>query len=243
MPTGIVGVLSHPLDWLEIGAAFKFPMKIEADGTVHYQAPTADLPESHLVPGRDRVTLRQTFPWMVRVGARYIHERFDVEVDFVYEGWSMLEGFEIDMDAELDDGISVQAMPDTQVPKNFRDAWSIRLGGDVEVWPGHLAVRVGGFFQSSAYPENRDTFALDFPYDQQLGVGGGLTWHAWEHLDVHAGYLHVFQWDVDVTDGIVQQQGMPLQTAEGPVDLGNTVNNGHYEVDLNIFGASLEAHF
>ena len=243
MPTAIVGVLSHPLDWLEIGVAFRFPMKVEAAGKVHYRAPIADLPDSHLVAGRDGVTLRQTFPWMLRTGVRYVHELFDVELDFVYEGWSMLQEFEVDMDADLDDGMAVQPLPDVDVPKHFRDAWSLRLGGDVEVWPEHLAIRVGAFYQASAYPENRDTFSLDFPYDQQIGVGGGLTWHAWEHLDVHAGYMHVFQWDVEVTQGIVQQQGMPVDTAEGPAFIGNTVNNGRYEVDLNIFGASLEAHF
>lgn len=243
MPTGIVGLLSRPLDWLEIGVAFKFPMKIEADGTVHYRAPISDLPDSHLVPGRDRVTLRQTFPWMLRAGLRYIHRRFDVEADFVYEGWSMLQEFEVDMDAELHDGTAPQPMPDVKIPKHFRDAWSVRLGGDVEVWPEHLAIRVGCFYQATAYPENRETFSLDFPYDEQLGVGGGLTWHAWTHLDVHAGYMHVFQRDVRVSEGIVQQQGLPLDTAEGPVATGNTVNNGLYEVDLNIFGASLEAHF
>ncbi|MBW2276216.1 MAG: outer membrane protein transport protein [Deltaproteobacteria bacterium] len=243
MPTAIIGLLSNPLDWLEIGVAFKFPMKVEAGGTVHYKPPISDLPDSRLVPGRDSVTLRQTFPWVLRTGVRYIHQRFDVELDFVYEGWSMLQKFEVDMDADLDDGMAVQHLPDVDVPKHFRDAWSLRLGGDVEVWPEHIAIRIGCFYQASAYQENRDTFSLDFPYDQQIGVGGGLTWHAWKHLDVHAGYMHVFQWDVDVTDGIVQQQGMPLETADGPANIGNTVNNGHYEVDLNIFGASLEAHF
>jgi long-chain fatty acid transport protein len=239
MPTAIIGLLSTPVDWLEIGVAFKFPMKIEATGKVHYEAPISDLPDSFIVPGRDRVTLRQTFPWVLRIGARYVHERFDVELDFVYEGWSMLRSFEVDMDADLDDGMAVQPLPDVDIPKHFRDAWSLRLGGDVEVWPEHLAIRIGGFYQASAYPENRETFSLDFPYDRQVGVGGGLTWHAWEHLDVHAGYMHVFQWDVEVTEGIVQQQGMPVDD----VNTGNTVNNGLYEVDLNIFGASLEAHF
>jgi long-subunit fatty acid transport protein len=218
-------------------------MKIEADGTVHYRAPISDLPDSYVVPGRDRVTLRQSFPWVLRAGLRYVHRRFDVEADFVYEGWSMLEEFEVDMDADLHDGTAPQPLPDVRIPKHFRDAWSVRLGSDVEVWPDHLAIRVGCFYQATAYPENRDTFSLDFPYDEQLGVGGGLTWHAFEHLDVHAGYMHVFQADVRVTEGIVQQQGLPLDTPEGPVAAGNTVNNGLYEVDLNVFGASLEAHF
>ncbi|MCP4599645.1 MAG: hypothetical protein GY847_03745 [Proteobacteria bacterium] len=248
MPTGIIGVLSNPVDWLEIGATVKLPVKIEAKGKTVYTAPTGDLPNSGFTSGRDNVTLRQSFPWMVRAGLRYIHRYFDIEADFVWEGWSSLKEFEIDMDAELNQDLSdpkaaIVDMPDTALPKNFRDTYSARLGSDVEVWPEHIAVRAGGYYQSSAYPKNNDTFNLDFPFAEQIGVGGGITWHAWKHLDVNAGYLHVFQFDVKVKDGIVQQQGLPYESADGPKDIGNTVNNGTYEVSLNLFGVSLEGYF
>jgi long-subunit fatty acid transport protein len=249
MPTGILGVLSNPLDWLEIGAAVKFPVKIEASGKAEYTAPAVDLPNSSFVEGRDKVTLRQSFPWMVRAGARYVHELFDIEADFVWENWSSLKEFEIDMEADLNQDTSIEngaivEMPDAAVPKNFRDTYSVRLGGDVAVWPKHLTLRAGAYYQSSAYPENYDTFNLDFPFAEQVGVGGGLTWHAWKHLDVNAGFLHVFQFDVEVENGIVQQQGLPYDSGEGGLkDIGNTVNNGLYEVSMNLFGVSLEAHF
>ena len=149
------------------------------------------------------------------------------------------------MDAELNDGLSIQPMPDSKVRKNFRDTYSIRYGGDVEVWPENIAVRVGGFWQSSAFPQNYETFNLDFPFGEQIGLGGGLTWHAADFLDVNAGYLHVFQLDVEVTEGIIQQQGLPWEDpSDGEEkDIGNTINNGTYEVSMNLFGVSLEGHF
>lgn len=249
MPTGLVGVLSHPTDWLEIGAAVKFPVEVEAEGHISYKAPDTDLADSALVPGEDKVTLSQNFPWVVRVGARYIHRIFDVEVDFVFENWSSLQKFDVDMDATLNEDTasesgSLSEMPDSVIWKKFRDTYSVRLGGDVDVLPGLLSARIGGYYQSSAYPENNETFSVDFPFSEQIGLGCGLTWHAFAFLDVNLGYLHVFQPDVTVSEGIVQQQGMTLKLDDGAeATIGNTVNNGRYQVNMNIFGLSAEGHF
>jgi len=246
MPSGIIGVLSNPLDWLEIGVSVKIPVYVEAEGNIIYVAPEGSLSESELVDGKDKITLTQHFPWVVRTGVRYIHEIFDIEADFVWENWSSLEGFGLDLDAELLDGIdpNPKAMPDATVPKHFRDVYSIRLGSDIEVWPGNIAIRVGGFYQTSAYPENYDTFSVDFPYGEQIGAGAGLTWHAARFLDVNAGYMHIYQFDVEVEEGIVQQQGLPYEDPDGnKFDIGNTINNGSYEVSLDLFGLSLEGHF
>ena len=46
MPTGIFGVLSRPVDWLEIGAAVKLPVKIEAEGDVHFSPSSGDMPNA-----------------------------------------------------------------------------------------------------------------------------------------------------------------------------------------------------
>jgi long-chain fatty acid transport protein len=247
IPTGIIGVMSQPADWLELGLALKLPADVRAEGEVKYEESQIDLPNSRLK--RHKVALRQQFPLVVRAGARYVHPRFDVEADFVWESWSSLESFEVDMDAVLFDGnYSDLPMPDAEVPKRFRDTCSVRFGGDVEVWPKHLAVRAGGFYQTSAYPENNETFNVDFPFGEQIGVGGGVTWHAIirgvNYLDVHAGYMHVFQPDVVVRRGVVQQQGLPMQvSADESVQIANVVNGGSYRVSLNVFGLALEGHF
>ncbi len=249
IPTGSIGVMSHPLDWLELGLSVKFPAKVNAEGKVKYTASEWDLPDSEFVAGENKMSLKQHFPWVIRAGARYIHDRFDVEVDFVWENWSSLSAFGVGMDAVLFDGNYDEIdMPDVNLQKNFRDTYSVRLGGDVVVWPEHISLRIGGFYQTSAYPENNNTFSVDFPYGEQIGVGGGLTWHTCKYLDVNVGYMHIFQPDVIVKKGIVQQQGLPytpdpFNDPDTKINIGNTINGGKYEVDLNLFGLSLEGHF
>ncbi len=262
MPTGIIGIMSNPVDWLDLGLSVKFPVKVEARGTVELEPASLDEPDAEIV-GDDTVVLRQSFPWVVRAGARYIHRYFDVEVDFVYESWSQLDAFEIDfvtcpgangggMKAKQGDpctqvmtASAPVALDDAKIPKNFRDTYSVRLGGDFALWPGHILGRIGAFYQTSTFPKNYDTMNLDFPFaGEQLGVGGGLTVRANQHLDLNVGYMHIFQRKVEVTQGIVQQASNQIVGPDGDlISPGNTVNNGLYEVALNLFGASFQGRF
>lgn len=251
MVTGIIGVLSHPVDWLEVGVSVKLPVTMEAEGTVDYTAPEDDYPDAVSVEGHNNVVVKQRFPWMVTTGLRYIHRLFDIELDFVWENWRSYESIDIELDLiiDLDDDPDTpdNEIPDTYVPKNFRDTYSIRLGSDINVLPEHLIVRLGWFYQSSAYPENNSTFSLDFPYGEQFGLTFGLTWHAFDFVDLNLAYAHIFQPTVTVTEGILQQSSGTRADILGDgsvmLPLGNTVNNGTYDVNLNIFSASVKAHF
>jgi long-chain fatty acid transport protein len=245
MPTGIVGVLSNPADWIEVGVSVRLPVRMEAAGKYAYGAPEAH-PDYALVDDPNSLLLKQTLPTILRVGGRYIHEWFDVEVDLVYENWKTLDYVELESDAALDkgDGSAPTQLPDVQIPRKYRDTVSVRLGGDVNAIPDKLAVRAGGFYQTSAYPENYETFSLDFPYGEQVGAGAGLSWHVIEHLSLNVGYSHIFQRDVLVTQGIVQQTGLPYEPGDGnQYNVGNTVNNGTYQVSINLVGLSAEGNF
>ncbi len=253
MPTGIIGVLSNPLDWLEIGVSVKLPVQVNTEGKItEFKAPPVDLSDAQLVEGKDNISLAMSFPWVVRAGVRYIHQYFDVEADFVFENWSSLQYLDIKTDAVIEASAlgGPSEFPDVKVPMNYRDTYSVRLGSDVEVWPEHIAVRLGGFYQSSAYPENNETFSLVAPFGQQIGVGGGLTWHACDYMDVNVAYLHIFQPEVTVKEGVVQQMALPYTQIDpttgevaAEIQTGNIVNNGVYQVSMNIFGVSLEGHF
>ena len=245
VPTGIIGLKTMPVKWMEIGLSVKLPAIITADGTFNYTAPSQDMTKSYMEPGKDKVTLKQQFPLRLRAGARYIHRRFDIEADFVYENWKQLKSFSILPDAVITNPINENsstqtAMPDTKLPKHFRDTYSARIGSDVKIWPKHITVRAGAFYQSSAYPKSNNTFNIDFPYGRQFGLSSGLSWLIKNKIDIHAAYMHIFQPDITVKNGIVQQQGLPLSTGE---QIGNTINNGNYHVALNIFSIAVEAHF
>ena len=262
MPSGIIGVLSNPADFLEIGASVRLPAMIRARGKVELTAPVSEEQDAEIV-GDDTVELRQHFPWVVRAGVRYIHRFFDIEADFVYENWSSLDAFKVDFvtcPSGKGGGLSAKEgepctqvmtaggpvpLDDAAIPKNYRDTYSVRLGSDFALWPGHLTGRVGVFYQTSTFPKNYDTMNLDFPFGgEQVGVGGGLTWRVNQYFDLTAGYQHVFQRTVKVTQGIVQQATNLVDGPDGePISPGNTVNNGTYEVALNLFGMSFLGRF
>ncbi len=253
MPTAILGVLSNPTDWLEVGLSVRLPTRQEARGTVNLRGPDVDDPDA-TVAGDDSVVLRQEYPWVVRAGVRYIHRYFDLELDVVYEARNRLEPVEMDfMDCDgpdFDTCTHVETMSgpvsldDAVWPRDARDTYSVRLGSDVSLWPGHLTARAGAFYQSSALSRGHSTMSLELPFAQQVGVGGGLTWHAIQYLDLSVGFLHVIQPKITVTDGTVQQQTNPITSPDGELlRPGNVVNNGVYEVALNLFGASFQGHF
>lgn len=244
VPYGIIGVMSNPVDWLEIGASVRLPTKIAPEGKIKYTAPETDMPNSVLAPGKDKIKMAQHYPVMLRAGARYIHRLFDIEFDFVWENWANYKAT-YDLDSLLlDEPREIDFKAKGEFVRDFRDSYSFRLGGDIQVWPEHLAIRLGGFYTTSAYPENYDTFVIDNPYGEQVGIGGGLTWHVFEYLDFNLGYMHIFQMDVNVKEGVQQQMGSALEMPDGSKrDLGNIINNGSYEVSMNTLGLSLEGHF
>jgi long-subunit fatty acid transport protein len=202
--------------------------------------------------GHDKIGIDLTLPLVVRAGVRYIHSVFDIEVDFVWEKWSMLEKVEVSSDLVIEsESADIYAgFPDSTVPLYYRDTYSVRLGSDINVWPEHIVIRGGAYWQSSAYPEDNRTFSVFAPFGQQFGLGGGLSWHTSKWLDVNLAYLHVFQEDVTVDDGAVQQMTLPAEVTdpEDPnsstiVENGNIINSGKYDVNMNIIGLSLEGHF
>lgn len=245
VPTAVIGVMSLPTDWLELGVSVKLPAMISAKGSMVYDAPSNDMTDSYMEKGKDQTRLEQHFPLKVSAGVRFIANRFDIEADFVFENWASLSGFDIFPDAAITDPIDANVvvdtpMPDTQIIKNYRNTYCGRLGSTIAVLPRFLDIHLGSFYQSSAYPKNNNTFNLDVPYATQIGVAGGISVAIGDRLDIHLSYLHIFQPDISVSNGVIQQQGLPLSTGE---NIGNTVNNGTYEVAINILGIAGEVHF
>ncbi|MBN2670796.1 MAG: outer membrane protein transport protein [Deltaproteobacteria bacterium] len=245
VPTGLFGILVSPAKWLETGVSVKLPAYIRADGTMEYEPPENDMVNSYMASGNDKLLLKQHFPTKVTFGVRGIGSRFDVELDAVFENWASVKGFDILPDAVITDPIdentvSDTPMPDSQVPKHYRNTVSVHLGSSIDVLPGKLTVHLGTFYQSSAYPKDNRTFNVDVPFATQIGATGGVSWNVAGWLTLHASYAHIFQPEVVVSEGVVQQQGLPLSTGE---NIGNTINNGTYNVALNIFGFASEFHF
>lgn len=257
VPSAQLGVMSQPLPWLELGASVRLPYQTRATGTLAY-SPSQVTPDAVLA-SEALVELGQTFPTVLRVGARYFHPRFDIELDYVFENYGSVDQIDLKFSNPAGDftpdqfdnpdllyldtfgnGTVYAPIIATPPPLQFRDVHQLRLGSDIEVLPGHLTVRSGAFVSTSAYPEGHTTYSIRFPFTAQLGVGGGLTWHIIRQLDLSAGVLHIFQRDVIVERGIAQANA--FRFPGDPNVYGNVVNNGKYETGLDIFGLSLEIH-
>src|SRR5690606_31122833 len=87
------------------------------------------------VPGA-AARLDLVVPPTARLGARYVHregerEVFDVELDLVYEAWSMIERYDVELDGTIILFSGGVEAPDTLIEKRWRDTLSVRLGGTV----------------------------------------------------------------------------------------------------------------
>ncbi|MFN3200460.1 MAG: OmpP1/FadL family transporter [Bradymonadia bacterium] len=191
-------------------------------------------------PNND-ITFSFDNPTVVRAGVRYVHrddrtqeEIFDIEFDYVFEANSVHQGYEVEFEAQQVDLILANggSIPDVPLPsltdrRNYQDSHSFRLGGDWQVMPGELTVRLGASYETGASPE--EFSHLDFPgldlASGHIGAGyviGPVT------VDVGYAYVHMFSRSVDNSEaGIIDIQ-QPDESQWVPA--GNGDFDGHYHV-------------
>lgn len=252
IPTASLGLEGQPTSWLDLGLSARLPASIDAQGTLGYAPPeNKAFADSYVAcgdsrngscRGEGRLRLQQRMPWVVRAGARYVGRRFDVELDAIYERWSRADRTTIIPDATfviVQTGVAptVIKLAPASLDRGLHDTVTLRLGGDYDLLRDVLTVRAGSFYSPSAYPADNATFNLDVPFATQVGLSVGATYSPSPGFRVSAAYAHIFQSDVRVQQGVVQQL-----TATDP-NRGNVVNNGLYRVALDVFGLSIEGRF
>lgn len=135
------------------------------------------------------------------------NERWDVELDVVYEMNSRVDDFTVDIpnDAVLQlrdasaTGVNESTLPlpdQLNIRHNWKDQLSVRLGGDYNVIPGMAALRLGGSFETSGVSEPYAN--LDFIPAQRLGIHAGLTVRLGD-FDISLAYAHFFQETLEVS--------------------------------------------
>ncbi|MBI5495610.1 MAG: outer membrane protein transport protein [Deltaproteobacteria bacterium] len=215
IPTMMVGFTSNPVAGLHVGGSFLTPRKARATG------PLKVTPNSNLNDPNDPDSLGLTFddsharavgyfgsPAAARLGARYdFAPWFDFEVAVVREFWSQMRYVRLDIEG-LDARTTLQpdkplALPPTLQPKEWRDTWSLRAGGDFNVWPGVATVRAGTFVEESAIPDR--TYDVTVADGRKLGVSTGFT-VGYFGLRLVGAWQHVFIEAREITDSRVVSQ-------------------------------------
>jgi long-chain fatty acid transport protein len=130
--------------------------------------------------------------------------------------------------------------PGQEIPRNFQDTYSARLGGEgaFEAGPVTLAPRLGASYESSAVPAKYLSALTVDGNKLTLGAGIGVHYKSWR-FDVT--YARVFMQGTDVA---VDEAGLPLLS---PLETNSKdptyVNAGLYEPSINVLGVGLAYQF
>lgn len=166
-------------------------------------------------------------------------EVFDVEFDAVYDFNNRVTDFVVSLPQGAVADVPA-AFPESPLPNplrlahNWKNQISLRLGGDYNVIPGTLALRIGASFETSGVDPRY--VQLDFIPGQRFSVSGGATLRL-GRIDISLAYLHIFQ--ADITSTATADVGL-RQIALGT---GNVINDGTYTARFDVFSLGANYHF
>lgn len=164
------------------------------------------------------------------------NDLFDVEVNLTWANNSAIDALQVRFPSDPSgsgrlpvSGINSEIPPNADQPRQYRDVFGIRLGGDFNVLPDKLALRAGAYIETGA---GRDQFQhIDFAASQRFGFALGGTYRIrlgkdparTDAIEIMAGYGHTFFADQSRTDrsatGIGALAGAPCPgdaTVTGP---------------------------
>jgi hypothetical protein len=199
-PQAIVGVWYRPVAFLELGASAQvIPTRIHTKSTLSIDALSPQIDDQVALrrdgqPAND-LRLSLPLPLTARLGARYRHldgarEVFDVELDVTYESWSRVERFHLEGNGLLATLLAQTVDVGTiEVDKQWRDTFSVQLGGEWSLPGDAVTIRGGLFYDTAVAP--RSHAHVDFVSGAQLGgaLGASLSLGAVE-LSLAHEYRH-----------------------------------------------------
>lgn len=243
-PSGNAGVqwLFHP-DW-RAGLSFQLPFWVRSPAELHVRLPSTPMFERAYLEGSE-ANIEFELPWSVRLGVEWTPvDQLRLELAGAFEGWSMHDEITV-----APENIAMREVvgfpdpfyvPDVNIPRNFQDTGSVRLGGEYrfELFDVDWEPRLGVSYESTAIPpEYLSAITVDM-HKVTIGVGLGLHIDNWRFDIV---YAHIFGIDVEVHP---DDAAIPIQT---PMTTFNpephTINGGLYSARANVLGVGLRYHF
>jgi long-subunit fatty acid transport protein len=242
IPTGIVGVTVRPHKQWSIGVSYKPRIRFSGSGTLDSTLPDIAKTLAHLSTQGNNADLSLMFPDVVRLGVQYRPtSRWLLEVNGVYEGWSVMDKITVtprNILVQQTDGNGPDANVQWQRPldpiviqKNFKDAYSVRVGADYAVVPDRLIVRGGYTFETSAIPSSYVN--VDFANWGRHMVAAGLSACVWGAM-IDVAYAHHFVPTQEISNSQVVQVTTPSPAGRGTYATPSVVGNGTYTASLDV---------
>lgn len=122
-----------------------------------------------------------------------------------------------------------------QITQNWKNAFSIRFGGEIQPIPERLGIRFGYAFESSAVPDATLNLTMFDSNKHMVGVGVSGRF---EGFEVHFSYAHIFYEPRTITAEVAEGTHTGLEgTVVGDID------DGDYSGSADIIGLSLALDF
>lgn len=263
--TGILGLGYDPIPQLSFGFTYRPQHKVITEGDVRLDLSQQLIDNGVQLDGTE-TRLPVNFPHVLRFGVDYRHlddtgfELFDIELNVVHERWSVVDNFDVDVDARVSDDLGFLQqfqLPVIRVPFHFNNTTSFRLGSDINVLRDRetgdgVALRAGVFYETAATPEAYTN--LLFTSFNRIGVSAGtsIEINNWA-FDLAAMFVHSPERTVnngkfrsltplwicnDVPEG---KPGVQASCEANPpgAEPGAIVNNGTYRANYLIFSAGI----
>lgn len=244
--TGVVGVLAKPTDWLSLGASFRPPVPVTANGQLGITV-TPELSAiaqvqngagESCVPDATgnspcQATLQLTLPMELKFGVRVTPmARLGINADFVYQGWQSVDQFLLTpKDVNLVLSGTASPVAPFAIPKKWVGSFSGRVGASFDVIK-YLTVHAGFLFETGASPS--EYYAVDFAHPTRVMITGGVTGHLGP-VDVLAGIAFTPTVQSVVTTSEVRRGSTDPSVPSGVVGAG-IYNSGGFSILLGVRG-------
>ncbi len=218
---------------LTVGGSFRAQRSVVSDGKARIEL-GGRVREIGSVQGDD-VEVRLEVAPIARAGVQYRRPGlFTAEAAFVHEGWGVTERIVVEprgISFEVA-GLEPVLLGDIVAERFWRDTWSLRIGGELEVFEPWLGVQAGYFYEPSAIPEERlDAARIDLD-KHGFGLGVSTTWYGVTLLAT-AMYVHLEATEVD------NSRARMTAPIEFEPELRTIVGNGRYEASYFIAALGL----
>ena len=236
------------LPGLSIGTSFRAARHVVGTGKLDAQLPVfflENFPGSRIEGDQVEIELDIAPIW--RAGIEYrLPQVFTIEATVVWEGWSNHDEI-----AVRPQGVQVVVpissepivIPEIILPRGWRDAWSFRLGGEINLLAPDVGFRFGYFYEGSAVPaETVAASRIDRP-KHGVSLGAAVSWKGFT-FEVAATYVHLLP--LTITESDIRVTGVfPTEPdGSGATPVGSTrnlsvVGNGDVSGNYLIGSASL----
>jgi long-chain fatty acid transport protein len=182
---------------LLLGAVYKSPMKITFDGNARFQVP--DLLRPQFPDGG--IQSAQQFPQMAIIGlAVRPMPRLTVEADIQWTNWDTLNSQTVRFDQKT------PFVQDTALPLNWRDTWTVRIGGNYQI-NGSFNLRAGYVYDPSAVPDETISPLIPELNKHMATVGFGLHKSRWSIDLLYEAIIGESRRVDNALPGLAQHQG------------------------------------